>query len=78
MIFFAISVGGIIGSALLVGGTLLVRKDLEVRMPQALDQKYRDRKVISCGETMAIGMKVGSVGAVFGAVLGLLVYELLV
>ena len=62
MVFFAIAVGGIIGSAILVGGTLLVRRDLGVRMPQALDQEYRDREVISCGETMAIVMKAGSVG----------------
>ena len=78
MVFFAIAVGGIIGSAILFGGTLLVRRDLGVRMPQALDQYYRDREVISCGETVAIGMKAGSVGAVLGAVLGLLAYELLI
>ena len=78
MVFFAIAVGGIIGSAILVSGTLPVRRDLGVRMPQALDQEYRDREVISCGETMAIGMKAGSVGAVLGAVLGLVAYELLI
>ena len=74
MVFFAIAVGGIIGSAILVGGTLLFRRDLGVRMPQALDQEYQEREVIRCGETMAIGMKAGSVGAV----LGLLAYELLI
>ena len=78
MVFFAIAVGGIIGTAILVGGTLLVRRDLSVRMPQALDQEYRDREVISCGDTMTIGMKVGSVGAVLGAVLGLVTYGLLI
>ena len=71
--------GGMVpASAILVGGTLLVRRDLGVRMPQALDQEYRDREGISCGETMAISMKAGSVGAVLGAVLGLLAYELLI
>jgi uncharacterized protein (DUF2062 family) len=78
MVFFAIAVGGIIGGALLAGGTLLLRRDLRVRIPQALDQEYRDREIISCGEAMAIGMKAGSVGAVLGAVLGLLAYESLI
>ena len=78
MVFFAIAVGGIIGGALLAGGTLLLRRDLRVGIPQALDQEYRDREIISCGEAMAIGMKAGSVGAVLGAVLGLLAYESLI
>ena len=47
-------------------------------MPQSLDQEYRGREVISCGETVAIGMKAGSVRAVLGAVLGLLAYELVI
>jgi len=76
MVVLAIVIGGIIGAALVVFGTLLVRGDLGFRTPKALDPEYRHREVITCGEIMAIGMKAGSVGAGIGAVAGLLVYEL--
>ena len=76
MVLSAIVIGGIIGGALVVFGTLLVRGALGIRTPRALDPEYRHREVISCGEIMAIGMKAGSIGAGAGAVVGLLVYEL--
>jgi len=76
MVVLAIVIGAIIGGALVVFGTLLVRGDLGIRTPKALDPEYRHREVVSCGEIMAIGMKAGSIGAGIGAVAGLLVYEL--
>ena len=75
MIFAAIAIGGIIGSALVIVGTLLARGDLGIRAPRALDPEYRHREVISCGEVMAIGIKAGSVGAGIGVAVGLLIYE---
>jgi hypothetical protein len=75
MVVLAIVIGGIIGAALAVFGTLLGRGDLGFRTPKALDPEYRHREVITCGEIMAIGLKAGSVGAGIGAVAGLLVYE---
>ncbi|GIT02582.1 MAG: hypothetical protein CM1200mP27_12070 [Chloroflexota bacterium] len=71
MVFFAIAVGGIIGGALLAGGTLLF-EELESQDSSGLDQEYRDREIISCGEAMAlvesgvswcrVGSRIGSVG----------------
>ena len=49
MVFFAIAVGGIIGSAILFGGTLLVRRGLGVRMPQALDESIGAAKLLVVG-----------------------------
>jgi hypothetical protein len=76
MLILAIILGGIIGGLIAVFGTLLVRGDLGIRTPRALDPEYRHREVVSCGELMAIGLKAGSVGAGIGAVAGLLIYEL--
>lgn len=73
MVVLAIVIGGIIGGILAAIGTLLVRGDLGIRTPRALDPEYRHREVVTCGEMMAIGMKAGSVGAGVGAVAGLLV-----
>jgi len=77
MVALAIVIGGLIGGALVIFGTLLARGDLGIRLPRALDPEYRHREVITCGEIMAIGLKAGSIGAGIGAVAGLLVYELL-
>jgi len=76
MVVLAIVIGGIIGGVLAVFGTLLFRGDLGFRTPRALDPEYRHREVVTCGEIMAIAMKVGSVGAALGAIVGLLVYQL--
>ncbi len=76
MVVLAIVIGGIIGGVLAAFGTLLVRGDLGIRTPRALDPEYRHREVVTCGEMMAIGMKAGSVGAGIGAVAGLLVFQL--
>ncbi len=76
MVVLAIVLGGIIGGILAVLGTLLVRGDLGVRLPRALDPEYRHHEVVSCGVVMGIGMKAGSVGAGAGAILGLLVFLL--
>jgi len=76
MLILAIILGGIIGGLIAVFGTLLVRGDLGIRTPRALDPEYRHREVVTCGELMAIGLKAGSVGAGIGAVAGLLIYEL--
>jgi hypothetical protein len=76
MLVLAIIFGGIIGGLIAVFGTLLVRGDLGIRTPRALDPEYRHREVVTCGELMAIGLKAGSVGAGIGAVAGLLIYEL--
>ncbi len=78
MVISAIVIGGIIGGALVIFGTLLVRGDLGIRAPGALDPEYRHREVITCGEVMAIGIKAGSVGAGVGAVVGLLIYKLFI
>ncbi len=76
MVVLAIVIGGIIGGLLAVLVTLFVRGDLGVRAPRALDPEYRHREVITCGEIVAVGLKVGSVGGGIGAIAGLLVYEL--
>jgi len=76
MLVLAIIIGGIIGGLIAAFGTLLVRGDLGIRTPKALDPEYRHREVVTCGELMAIGLKAGSVGAGIGAVAGLLIYEL--
>jgi hypothetical protein len=76
MLVLAIIIGGIVGGLLAVIGTLLVRGDLGIRTPSALDPEYRHREVVTCGELMAIGLKAGSVGAGIGAIAGLLIYEL--
>lgn len=76
MLVLAIIIGGIVGGLIVVFGTLLVRGDLGIRTPRALDPEYRHREVVTCGELMAIGLKAGSVGAGIGAVAGLLIYEL--
>ncbi|MCH7738030.1 MAG: hypothetical protein IH872_11595 [Chloroflexi bacterium] len=76
MVVLAIVIGGIIGGVIAVFGTLLVRGDLGIRLPRALDPEYRHHEVVTCGMMMSTGMKAGSVGAGIGAVLGLLVYLL--
>jgi len=76
MVVLAIVLGAIIGGIAAVLGTLLVRGDLGIRLPRALDPEYRHHEVVTCGELMGIGMKAGSVGTGAGAVLGLLVYQL--
>ncbi len=78
MVVLAIVIGGIIGGVLAALGTLLVRGDLGIRTPRALDPEYRHREVVTCGEMMAIGMKAGSVGAGIGAVAGLLVFQFVI
>ena len=75
MVVLVIILGGIIGGILAALVTLLVRRDLGLRMPKALDPEYRHREVVSCGVMMEIGMKAGSVGAVIGAVVGLLLHQ---
>ena len=74
MLVLAIVLGAVVGGIAAVLGTLLVRGDLGMRLPRALDPEYRHREVVTCGELMAIGMKAGSVGAGAGAVVGLVVY----
>ena len=74
MVVLAIVLGAIIGGIAAILGTLLVRGDLGIRLPKALDPEYRHHEVVSCGLLMGIGMKAGSVGAGAGAILGLLVY----
>ena len=74
MVVLAIVLGAIIGGIAAILGTLLVRGDLGLRLPKALDPEYRHHEVVSCGLLMGIGMKAGSVGAGAGAILGLLVY----
>ena len=76
MVVLAIVLGGIIGGIVAVFGTLLVRGDLGIRLPRALDPEYRHSEVVNCGMMMSIGMKAGSVGAGVGAVSGLVVYLL--
>ena len=76
MVVLAIVLGAIIGGIVAVLGTLLVRGDLGVRPPRALDPEYRHHEVVSCGVLMGVGMKAGSVGAGAGAILGLLVFLL--
>ena len=76
MVILAIVIGGIIGGAIVIFGTLLVRGDLGIRTPRALDPKYRHREVITCGEVTAICIKSGSVGVGVGAIAGLLIYKL--
>ena len=76
MLVLAIVIGGIIGGVVAALGLLLVRGELGIRMPRALDPEYRHREVVNCGIMMATGMKAGSVGAVIGAVAGLAVYKL--
>lgn len=73
MVILAIVLGAVIGGIVAVLGTLLVRGDLGIRPPRALDPEYRHHEVVTCGEMMAIGIKAGSVGAGAGAVLGYLV-----
>jgi len=71
MLVLAIVIGGIIGGVVAALGLLLVRGDLGLRLPRALDPEYRHREVVNCGIMMATGMKAGSVGAAIGAVAGL-------
>ncbi len=77
MVILAIAIGGIIGGAIVIFGTLLVRGDLGIRTPRALVPEYRHREVITGGEVTAICIKSGSVGGGVGAVVGLLIYLLL-
>ena len=74
MVVLAIVLGAIIGGITAVLVTLLVRGDLGIRLPRALDPEYRHHEVVNCGVLMGVGMKAGSVGAGAGALLGLLVY----
>ena len=76
MVVLAIVLGAIVGGIAAVLGTLLVRGDLGIKLPKALDPEYLHHEVVTCGELMAIGLKAGSVGSAAGAVLGLLVYQL--
>ena len=76
MVVLAIVIGGIIGGIVAIFGTLLVRGDLGIRLPRALDPEYRHHEVVNCGMMMSIAMKAGSVGGGLGAVLGLVVYLL--
>ncbi|NQW24476.1 MAG: hypothetical protein HQ475_13655 [SAR202 cluster bacterium] len=73
MVVLSIVLGAVIGGIVAVLGTLLVRGDLSIRPPRALDPEYRHHEVVTCGEMMAIGIKAGSVGAGAGSVLGYLV-----
>ena len=75
MVALAIVLGAVIGGIIAIFGTLLVRRELGIRPPKALDPEYRHHEVVTCGELMAVGMKAGSVGAGAGAVLGFLVYQ---
>ena len=70
----AIIIGGVTGGVLFALVTFLVRRDLVFRMPKALDPEYRHREVVSCGVMTEIGMKSGSVGAVIGGIVGLLLH----
>lgn len=76
MVVLAIVIGAIIGGTVAVFGTLLVRGDLGIRLPGALDPEYRHREVVNCGMMMSLGMKAGSVGGGIGAVAGLVVHLL--
>ena len=76
MVILAIVIGGIIGGAIVIFGTLLVLGDLGIRTPRALDPEYRHREVITCGEVTAICIKSGSVGVGVGIVVGLLIHLL--
>ena len=75
LVVLAIVLGAVIGGVFAVGATLLVRGDLGLRLPRAMDPAYRDHEVVTCGLLMAIGMKAGSVGAGAGAVVGFLVHQ---
>ncbi|MDA0735353.1 MAG: hypothetical protein O3A93_11620 [Chloroflexi bacterium] len=76
MLVLAIVLGAVIGGIIAVIGTLLVRGDLGIHMPNAVDPEYRHHEVVSCGLMMAIGLKAGSVGAGVGALIGLLLQRL--
>jgi hypothetical protein len=76
MLILAIVLGAGIGGIAAVLGTLLVRGDLGMRLPRALDPAYRRHEVVTCGLLMGIGMKACSVGAGAWAVLGFLVHKL--
>ena len=76
MVVLAIVLGGIIGGIFAVLGTLLVRGDLGLQLPRAVDPEYRHHEVVTCGEMMAIGMKAGSVGGGAGEGMGLVVDQL--
>ena len=76
MLVLAIILGAIIGGTLAILGPLLVRGDLGIRLPRALDPEYRHQEVVNCGVLMGIGMKAGSVGGGVGGVAGLLLKQL--
>jgi hypothetical protein len=76
MLFLAI-IFGVVGALVAVFGTLLLRGDLGIRPPRALDPEYRHREVINCGVMVSLGMKAGSVGGGVGAVVGVVVHILL-
>lgn len=76
MVALVIVLGAVIGGIIAIFGTLVVRRELVIRPPKALDPEYRHHEVVTCGELMGRGMKAGSVGAGAGAVLGFLVYQI--
>lgn len=76
MVIVAVVLGGIIGGLIAVAVTILVRGDFPVRTPKALDPEYRHHEVVACGLLVGILLKIGTAGAVVGALLGLLVFWL--
>ena len=76
MMILAVVLGAIIGGLIGVAATVLVRGDLPVRTPRALDPEYRHHEVVACGLLVGILLKLGTAGAGVGALVALLVFWL--